>query len=105
MAAARQYEIKVSITVVATKTLMAGRCRFSAVVDIGVFEVPLLRVGGEQHSAREYQCTAFTSGLSQMGQSAAVWRTLLSFRQVRSADAVVPAERIDVHKGPEQAHH
>src|SRR5208283_1990606 len=59
--------MNVSITVVATKTLMAGRCRFSAVVDINFFEVPRLRVGGEQHSTREYQCTAFTSGLSQLG--------------------------------------
>ena len=34
MAAARQKEMKVSITDVATKTLMAGRCRFSGGVDI-----------------------------------------------------------------------
>ena len=37
MAAARQNEMKVSITEVATKTLMAGRCRFPAGLDIFVF--------------------------------------------------------------------
>src|ERR1017187_1484656 len=40
MAAARQNEIKVSITVVATKTLITGRCRFPACVDIFVGAAP-----------------------------------------------------------------
>src|ERR1035437_5728385 len=40
MAAARQNEMKVSITEVATKTLMAGRCKFSACVDIVVRAAP-----------------------------------------------------------------
>src|SRR5271157_5901645 len=40
MAAARQKEMKVNITVVATKTLTAGRCRFGAVVDMVVPGVP-----------------------------------------------------------------
>src|ERR1035437_3979507 len=40
MAAARQNEIKVSITVVATKTLITGRCRFPACVDIVVRAAP-----------------------------------------------------------------
>src|ERR1039457_6872496 len=40
MAAARQNEIKVSITVVATKTLITGRCRFPACVDIIVRAAP-----------------------------------------------------------------
>ena len=61
MAAARQKEMKVNITVVATKTLTAGRWRFPVVVDIAVLEVPEAARG--RRAAREavYQCTAFTA--------------------------------------------
>jgi hypothetical protein len=38
MAAARQKEMKLSNTVVATKTLTAGRRVFSSAVDIGIGE-------------------------------------------------------------------
>src|SRR5271166_923997 len=51
MAAALQKEMKVSITVVATKTLITGRCRFGAVVDIVVAGV----MGGAQAASSARQ--------------------------------------------------
>src|SRR5208283_282160 len=126
MAAARQKEIKVSITVVATKTLIAGRCRFGAVVDIVVPGVP----GGAQaagSAARIHQCTVCTPALAAVscrfvsngrhtGQrrgpgkcsrsscsrdagiriaSCFVW-LLLSLRQVRPAESIVPAKGVNI---------
>src|ERR1035437_1031936 len=61
MAAARQNEMKVSITEVATKTLMAGRCRFSAGVDIIVRAAPGQRSVRRNPATGVHQCTAFSA--------------------------------------------
>ena len=65
MAAARQKEMNVNITEVATKTLTAGRCRFSAVVDMmvpGLPGAPHRRLVAKKAASDE--CTRFPGGLS-----------------------------------------
>src|SRR5271157_6292595 len=67
MAAARQKEMKVSITVVATKTLMAGRCRFGAAVDI-VLPGVLGSVQAASSATRIHQCTASPAALAAVSR-------------------------------------
>src|SRR5271157_4246133 len=67
MAAARQKEMKVSITVVATKTLMAGRCRFGAAVDMALPGVPG-SIQAAIRAARIYQCTASPAALAALSR-------------------------------------
>src|SRR5664280_325848 len=68
MAAARQNEMKVSITEVATKTLMAGRCRFSACVDIVVRDPRGQRAVRGNPATGVHQCTAFSAYRSVLDQ-------------------------------------
>ena len=129
MAEARQKEMNVSITVVATKTLIAGRCRFGAVVDIIVPGYPGKCESREQWAVRIYQSTAsqhwrwrwIDVGLLAVGgdkarkqgyplvycvkaKRVARFGHLFPLGQVCPADAIVPAKGIGVHQRPEQPH-
>ena len=83
MAEARQNEMKVNITVVATKTLMAG---FDP-ADVAM----LLKMREPLISSKPYE-DSIGGGL------------LLSGRQVRMGNPVVPAERIFIEKDPGVSH-
>src|SRR6516162_5343418 len=110
MAAARQNEMKVSITVVATKTFTTGFCRLSICADIlahcpvaGRYPRRSYPSPGDTLRRRRtgLKFTRFYRGLSAIQSKQ---RRSFPSGQVRPAEAVVPAQFVHVDEGPHQTH-
>src|SRR5580700_880666 len=136
MAAARQKEMNVSITDVATKTLIAGRWRFPICEDISgrrsFRQLPRHAPGKGAYSVYcDYRCQRRLGAFVRWSRlNVSVYAGLVSRREITSrlisggthdfpvgkialvslgqigvADAVVPAQCIDVDQRPQQPHH
>ena len=107
MADARQKEMKVSITVVATKTFMAG---LEPSTDVAMLQRNVdsqIRISIEDSTGkvdREDPGESRVNVPESLRQArSSVWLMLL-WCKIRMCDAVVPAERVFVEENPDVSH-